>query len=132
MKFFNPPVVLFTWPKSTMVLSRAQCAAIMTHILENVFDKDPDSSLHKSMKHNGIESPIDLCAEDEDQLDQYQYPTDIQGGLATLSRGNIGLLKSFKCFVAYKTAMGTPIDDAGWLAITKQEFDDFRIGGNNP
>ena len=59
-----------------MVLSRAQCAAIMTHILENVFDEDPDSNLHKSMKHTGIKSPIDLSAEDKDQLDLYEYPTD--------------------------------------------------------
>ena len=115
-----------------MVLSRAQCAAIMTHILETVFDEDPDSNLHKSMKHNGIKSPIDLCAEDEVQLDLYDYPTDVKGVTARLSRGNIGLLKSFKRFVAYKTAMGTPIDDSGWLSITKQEFDDFRISGNNP
>ena len=115
-----------------MVLSRAQCAAIMTHILENVFDEDPDSDLHKSMKHNGIKSPIDLCSEDEDQLDNYEYPTATAGVNAKLTRGNIGLLKSFKRFVAYKTATGQPIDDDGWLLITKQEFDEFRIGVNNP
>lgn len=104
----------------------------MTHILETVFDEDPDSNLHRSMKHNGIKSPIDLCAEDEDQLDLYEYPTDVQGVTARLPRGNIGLLKYFKRFVAHKSAMGTPIDDSGWLAITKEEFDDFRISGNNP
>ena len=101
----------------------------MTHILETVFDEDSDSNLHKAMKHNGIKSPIDLCAEDEDQLDLYEYPTDAKGNTARLTRGNIGLLKYFKRFVAHKSAMGTPIDDTGWLTLTKQEFDDFRIDG---
>ena len=103
----------------------------MTYILETIFDQDPDSSMHKAMAHNGIKSPIDLCAEDEGQFDFYEYPTATQGVNAKLIRGEIGLLKSFKHFVAYKTAMGQSIDDAGWLLITKQDFDDYRIGGNN-
>jgi hypothetical protein len=97
-----------------MVLSRAQRADIMTHILENIFDQDPDSNLHKSLKHNGILSPHDLCAEDEAQFDGYKYPTDTKK-LDTLTRGSIGLLKSFKRFVAHKTALGQPIGDTDWL-----------------
>src|SRR6476660_5766354 len=108
-----------------MVLSRAQCAAIMTHILEQVLDQDPDSNLHKSMTLNGIKSPIDLCGEDEDQLDKYEYPTGTQGVNALLTRGEIGLLKSFKRFIAYKATIGQVIDDTGWLLITRQEFDNF-------
>lgn len=54
-----------------MVLSRAQCITIMTHILEELFDQDPDSNLHKTMTHNGFRSPIDLCGEDYAQLDGY-------------------------------------------------------------
>ena len=41
----------------------------------------------------------------------------------TLSRGNVGLLKSFKRFVAYKTTLGQPISDSDWLSITTEEFD---------
>src|SRR5687768_1790800 len=114
-----------------MVLSRAQCAAIMTHILEDLFDHDPDSNLPKAMTHNGIKSPIDLCAEDEAQLDGYRYPNGKPAVITILSRGEIGLLKSFKRFVAYRTAMGQPIHDTGWIIITRQEFDDFRVSGNN-
>ena len=114
-----------------MVLSRAQCVTIMTHILEDLFDQNPDSNLHKAMTHNGIRSPIDLCSEDEVQLDGYRYPDGTPPVNTILSRGDIGLLKLFKRFVAYRTAMGQPINDADWMLITRQEFDDFRISGNN-
>src|SRR6187549_3534209 len=110
-----------------MVLSRAQRADIMTHILENIFDQDPDSPLHKSLQHNGILSPHDLCAEDETQFDGYKYPTDAKK-LDTLTRGSIGLLKSFKRFVAHRTTLGQPIGNPDWLSITKDEFHDFRVG----
>ena len=103
----------------------------MTHILENVFDEDPDSNLHKSMVYNDIKSPIDLCAQNEDQLGIFEYPTDAQGSTARLAIGDISLLKSFKRFVAYKATMGQPIDDAGWMTITQQDFDDFGVGRNN-
>ena len=104
----------------------------MTHILETVFDQPPDSNLHKSLKHNAILSPHDLCAEDDTQLDGYRYPTDVAGVTEILPRGNVGLLKSFKKFVGYKIAIGQPIDDTNWLNITKDRFDVFRINPTLP
>jgi hypothetical protein len=59
-----------------MVLSRAQKSAIMKHILENIFDQDADSMLHKALKYNDITSPHDLCMEDEKQFETYFYPTE--------------------------------------------------------
>ena len=115
-----------------MVLSRQQCTAIMTHILETVFDQPPDSNLHKSLRHNAIVSPHDLCSEDDAQLDGYRYPTAAAGVTEVLPRGNVGLLRSFKKFVAYKNANGQPIEDTDWLSITKEEFDAFRITQNFP
>lgn len=79
-----------------MVLSRAQYVAIMILILEQVLDQDPDSNLHKSMTLNGIKSPIDICVEDENQLDIYEDSTGTQRNNALLTRSEIGLLKSFK------------------------------------
>jgi len=77
----------------------------MKYVLETLFDQDPDSNLHKSLKHNGILSPHDICAEDEAQFDGYKYPIDAKK-LDILTRGEIGFLKTFKRFVVHKNAIG--------------------------
>lgn len=33
--------------------------------------------------------------------------------------------------MAYRSVIGQPINDTGWMFITRQGFDDFRISGNN-
>ena len=113
-----------------MVLSRAQRTQVMTHILEEVLLQLPDSNIHRAMTHNLITSPHDLCVEDEKDIELFQYntaaPTNPQV-LALLPRGNIGLLKAFKAYVAHQEALGTPIDDASWTSITQDDFDAFRI-----
>ncbi|HEY9709440.1 MAG TPA: hypothetical protein V6D48_14650 [Oculatellaceae cyanobacterium] len=102
----------------------------MKHILETIFDQDADSALHKALMHNGISSPHDLCMEDEGTFDSYQYPTGVGNDTDPLPKGNIGLLKAFKAYVAHQTNLGRPITDDLWLNITRQEFDDFRISPN--
>ena len=96
-----------------------------------MFDQDPDSGLHRALSHNCILSPHDICTEDDNQLDGYRYPTDVAGVTELLPRGDIGLLKSFKKYVAYQAAIGQPFGNADWPSITKGAFDNFRISGAN-
>ena len=115
-----------------MVLSRAQRATIMEYILENVLDQDPDSALRRALSHNRILSTHNICAEDDNQLDGYRFPTDVVGVTDLLPRGNIELQKLFRKYVAYQAAIGQPLNDSDLLSITKKAFDFFRINGVNP
>ena len=113
-----------------MVLSSNQQAVIMEHILEKVFDQDHDSDLHKSLALNQINSPYDLCMTSDDEIDMLEYPKD-KNTLALLARGEIGLLKAFKAFIAFRATKGTAIKDDEWLSITTEEFDAYRISSTH-
>lgn len=109
-----------------MVLSCSQLEGIMKHILEEVLFQKDDSKIHHALKENDIESPFDLCALEDDEIAQLQYHDDNKI-LCDLLKGNIGLLKAFKSFVAYQELNGSPIQDTDWLNITKEQFNKYRI-----
>ena len=100
-----------------MGLTRTEKKAAVKHILEMVFDQDPDSPLHKAFIHAGIASPYDLIAMDDDDLDMLQY-LDSLDNLVVLLQGNAGLLKAFKAFVMHHANTGNPISDSIWIIIT--------------
>ena len=108
-----------------MVLSRQQKKDAIKYVLETVFDLQPDSNIHNCFTLNQIESPYDICGLDVTDIADLEYPTATPGVNSKLPAGNIGLLKCFKAFVAYKTAIGDPIGDR-WTSISTDEFDSFR------
>ena len=111
-----------------MGLTRQQKKDALKHILEQVFDLDPDSPIQRALELNDIQFPFDLISIAEVEYELLEYEED--GARITTSKGNAGLLKSFKCFVHYKNAQRDPIGDNDWTSITCDEFDQFQISPN--
>ena len=109
-----------------MVLTRSEKQSALKHVLEVVFQQTANSNLHKTLQEADILSPHDICSLPDDELDMLQYTND-QGTLVPLSRGNIGLLKTFKAFVASSGDNHDPINDSNWNTVTPDAFDSFRI-----
>ena len=107
-----------------MVLSCAQKKAAVKHILEVVFDQAVDSLLHQSFALNSIDSPIDLVALSDNDLDRFDYHTD-DGSSKSLPPADIGLLKAFKLYVVFRNSSTNPINDTSWLSITADDFNTF-------
>ena len=83
---------------------------IMDHILQTVFDLPPDSDLEKILIHNGYCQPTDFVIEKDETLDGLAYPNDAKA-MVKIMKGDAGLLKSFKHYVAYQVQQGTPFDN---------------------
>ena len=77
-----------------MVLSRAQRQAALIYILEDTFDLDPDSPLHKILAENAITSPFDLLSMRTVEYEVLEY-TDNKNVAKSIARGHVGLLKAF-------------------------------------
>jgi len=111
-----------------MGLTHQQKQDAIKHILEIVFDLPPDSNVHKAIKQNDILSPFDLVAMPEVEYELLEYKADPKDtDTIPLSKGNSGLLKSFKKFVLFKASQGAPIEDDAWTKITADEFNKFRV-----
>ena len=112
-----------------MTLTRTQKEAATKHLLEVVFDEDPDSSLHKAFAYNKIKCPPDLIMLGDDTIDMLQYQ-ETDKTLKLLSPVEIALLKCFKAFVFFKDQSGTPIDDTQWMKVSADEFNQFCISSD--
>ena len=96
----------------------------MDHILQTVFDLPPDSDLEKILAHNGYRQPTDFVIEKDETLDGLAYPNDAKA-MVKIMKGDAGLLKSFKRFVAFQAQQGTPFNTDDWVTITTEQFDNF-------
>ena len=114
-----------------MVMTRAQQAEALTHILHTVFDQPEDSPLERALAHNNIISPLDLIS-----IGDFEYPSldyrDDNNIPGTISRGNAGLLRTFKAFVAHDTKEEDSVPDGYWMQITREQFDQFCVALLNP
>ena len=108
-----------------MVMSRAQKAAAITHILENVFDVETDSALHMAMQYNSIESPYSICQMSYQELVELQYPLD-QKSLHYLPIGHAGRIMALKAYVEYQASIGIEIGEVDMMEITQSDYDNFR------
>ena len=63
-------------------------------------------------------------------LDDLKYPDD-KSKLVPLQKGYIGMLKTFKQFVAKQYNDNVTIDDAYWLTVTRKDFNAFRVSMAN-
>jgi len=110
-----------TWTKKQM---------IMDHILQTVFDLPADSELEKILDHNGYRQPTDFVTEKDDTLDRLAYPNDAKA-MVKIKKGDAGLLKSFKRYVALQSQQGTPLETDNWVNITLDQFEKFQISKAN-
>ena len=108
-----------------MGLTRNQKKQALTHILDVVFDLDNNSPVHKALEENNIRSPFDLMSLAPVEYEMLEYKEE--GVPLTLSKGHVGLLKTFKRYVHFKASNGEPIEDEDWVTLTCEEFDQFRI-----
>ena len=72
----------------------------MDHILQTVFEPPLDSHLEKILSHKGYCQPTDFVIEKDVTLDNLAYPNDTKA-MVKISKGDSGLLKSFKHYVAF-------------------------------
>ena len=112
-----------------MGLTRNQKKQALAHILDVVFDLDKNSPIHKALEENNIRSPFDLISLAMVEYELLEY-TEKDVPLK-LSKGHVGLLKTFKNYVHFKANNGEPIEDNNWVTLTCDEFDKFRISPDN-
>ena len=110
-----------------MVLTKQQKATILTYLITEVFDQAADSDLAKALAHSGLTDPHSIVAMVDHEFEDLKYPVESKHSL--IKKGDANLLKCFKKYVLYKQAIGMPIQDHDWTSISKEEFDDYRIGG---
>ena len=97
---------------------------ITDHILQTVFDLPPDSELEKILSHNGYHQPTDFVIEKDETLDGLAYPNDAKA-MVKIMKGDAGLLKSLKHYMAFQVQQGTPLDTEDWVNITAEQFNKF-------
>ena len=101
----------------------------MTHILNNVLNLSPQSSVHRALEREAIFTPIDLVTMDNGDFDELLYIDD-DGELMLLPKGYAGLLKAFQAFVLFKKEHGTPLKENTWVTLQRNEFNEFKLGPN--
>src|SRR5512133_2024236 len=110
-----------------MVLTKAQKREIIKHILEHVFEQEPDSKLHIVFKEHDIQSPHDIIALSEEDIEILGY-TNEDDQYICLPKGNVGLLKAFRAYFLFCQSNRNPIEDSqGWMSITAEAFDQFSL-----
>src|SRR5688572_8257958 len=107
-----------------MVLTKAKKMEILLYVIENIFEEDKDSELHKIMSHNKSKSVLDTLTMDDSAMMMLQYHDD-QKAPVNITKGDAGLLRSFKAWIAYlnKTKQ---VEDNDWLNLTLGAFDKFH------
>ena len=68
-----------------MVLTKAQKQDVVKHLLEEIFEQDPDSELHKTLAYNKITSPIDLINQTDNWTDKLPFLEDLKDRKPVLS-----------------------------------------------
>jgi hypothetical protein len=109
-----------------MVLTKAQKSQILEHVLDVIFDEEPDSDMRKVISYNKFRSTHDIITMDDEDFPLLQFQDD-KGNLHGIHKSDAGLLKMFKAFVAYRNITNNPIDDSDWLSLTQGEFDHFWV-----
>ena len=80
--------------KFTIVMTREQNWAVMTHISDDVLNLSPDSPVHRALLRAAIFTPIDLVTLDKGDFDELLYIDD-DGELMLLPKGYAQLLRAF-------------------------------------
>jgi hypothetical protein len=105
-----------------MVLTKAKKKQILFHVLEQVFEEEVDSNLHKVVAHNNAKSIFDITVMEDSAIDLLKYRDDNKN-VVDIAKFDAGLLKSFKAFVQHRINTNNPIEDNDWLHLTADEFD---------
>ena len=101
----------------------------MAHILDVVLNLSPDSPVHRALLKAAIFTPVDLVTLDKGDFDILLYNDD-DGEVMPLPKGYAGLLRAFQAFVLFKRDNKTPLNEATWLTLENDKFNEFRLGPN--
>jgi hypothetical protein len=112
------------------VLSRAQAKQAFEHVMNVVLERGNDSHLKSALLRDGINDIYGLLNIRDNVIDSLQYcdPND-SDTLKPVTQGDKGLVRCFLDYVLYRNESGDPIGN-GWLAITPEGFDAFRVDPN--
>ena len=108
-------------------MTKEQNWAAMTHILNNVLNLSPDSSVHRALLRAAIFTPINLVTVDKGDFDELLYTND-DGEVMPLPKGYAGLLRAFQAFVLHKRENGTPLNEGTWVTLENDDLNEFRLG----
>ena len=108
--------------------TRTMDAAELQHVVQVVLHQQPASNTEKALTTAGIGSMADMLALSKAQLESLQY--DDSGTMKDLLLGEYGRLWSLVLFSAFRKQEGTPMVPGDWSNVTKDQFDEFRTGGN--
>src|SRR5687767_137443 len=98
-----------------MVLTKAKKREILLYVLENIFEEDKDSELHKVVSHNKIRSVLDILTIDNSAMMMLQH-CDVQKAAVSIIKGDAGQLISFKAWIAHLN-MTKQVEDDDWLKL---------------
>ena len=83
-----------------MPLTRQQKKNAMKHILENVFDFDEGSNLHRVFAKAAVTQPADILCMPGDAARTLKYKDD-DGNIQQIQAGHVGLIIMFQHFVSH-------------------------------
>ena len=109
-----------------MPLTRQQKKNAMKHILENVFDFDEGSNLHRVFAKAAVTQPADILCMPGDAARTLKYKDD-DGNIQQIQAGHVGLIIMFQQFVSHYQSNNGNITGEGWTQLTADEFDEYRI-----
>ena len=113
-----------------MPLTRQQKKNAMKHILENVFDFDEGSNLHRVFAKAAVNQPADILCMPGDAARTLKYKDD-DGNIQQIQAGHVGLIIMFQHFVSHYQSHNGIIAGEGWIHLTADKFDEYRINFNS-
>ena len=116
--------LISTTSDTTIMPASPSIQPSMVHILEVVFALPPDSALHRAMEGNMYTAPKNFIMESDETIDDFIFRGDDKKNVKR-PKAEVGLLKTFKQFVAHQQLQGIHFGTNNWVNITQDEFNKF-------
>ena len=113
---------------TTSRLSRTQGKEILNHLMDHVLVRADDTPLKQSLKKAGIRNLMDLLTMPSQDIDSLTFDkSETEKDLPVL-RSDKRLISVLIAFHRHHLESGRNMSKDEWLALTQEEFDEFRIG----
>ena len=109
-----------------MPLTRAQGEAALRHVVRIVMNQPNDGPLEKSLANAMIDNVGDLGSLIETDIEDLTFVATAGQNPISIGPGHQRILRAFIAYIRYRATQPDPIGD-GWLSITQEEFDMYRI-----
>ena len=106
-----------------MVLTPTEGRNALVHLLDNLFDLEPDSTLSKALEECGfcdIECVINMTL---DAIERLYYTNEAENKIP-LKLGEMSPLKHLKVYDAHRSRSGKAIGD-DWMGVTSADYRGF-------